>query len=128
MNRESRRLAGILLIILPRSRLCSGDSRKAAGTSLSTIPLLIGSSFQRCWPEGMVFPHDFGFVPSTKGADGDPIDILVLGDEPTFPGCSLECRLLGSWRLNRKQWTRKRNFSRLIAVAEQSAEMSYLES
>ena len=46
-------------------------------------------------PEGMVFPYDFGFVPSTKGEDGDPVDVLVLADEPTFPGCLLECRLVG---------------------------------
>ena len=46
-------------------------------------------------PEGMVFPYDFGFVPATKGPDGDPIDVLVLLDEPTFPGCLVECRLIG---------------------------------
>src|SRR6187397_2515854 len=46
-------------------------------------------------PEGMVFPYDFGFVPSTNGDDGDPVDVLVLMDEPTFPGCLLECRLVG---------------------------------
>jgi inorganic pyrophosphatase len=46
-------------------------------------------------PAGMVFPYDFGFVPSTKADDGDPVDVLVLMDEPAFPGCVLECRLIG---------------------------------
>ena len=46
-------------------------------------------------PEGMVFPYDFGFVPSTKAADGDPLDVLMLMDEATFPGCLVECRLIG---------------------------------
>ena len=46
-------------------------------------------------PEGMMFPYDFGFVPSSTGGDGDPLDVLVLMDEPTFPGCLLECRLIG---------------------------------
>ena len=41
-------------------------------------------------PEGMVFPYDFGFVPSTKAEDGDPLDVLVLTDEPLFPGLSLD--------------------------------------
>ena len=38
-------------------------------------------------PEGMSFPYDFGFVPSTLGEDGDPLDILVLMDTPVIPGC-----------------------------------------
>src|SRR5437870_2951630 len=46
-------------------------------------------------PTGMAFPYDFGFVPSTEAEDGDPIDVLVLMDEPAFPGCVLKCRLIG---------------------------------
>jgi len=43
----------------------------------------------------MVFPYDFGFVPSTVADDGDPVDVLVLMDEPAFPGCLVKCRLIG---------------------------------
>jgi inorganic pyrophosphatase len=46
-------------------------------------------------PAGMAFPYDFGFVPSTKADDGDPVDVLVLMDEPAFPGCALACRPIG---------------------------------
>lgn len=46
-------------------------------------------------PAGMAFPYDFGFVPSTLADDGDPIDVLVLMDEPAFPGCVLSCRPIG---------------------------------
>jgi len=46
-------------------------------------------------PTGMAFPYDFGFVPSTEAEDGDPIDVLVLMDEPAFPGCVLKCRTIG---------------------------------
>src|SRR5437588_6840231 len=46
-------------------------------------------------PEGMVFPHDFGFIPSTEADDGDPVDVLILMDEPAFPGCVLKARLVG---------------------------------
>src|SRR3954463_445459 len=38
-------------------------------------------------PAGMTFPYDFGFVPSTEADDGDPVDVLVLMDEPAFAGC-----------------------------------------
>src|SRR6202035_2091040 len=41
------------------------------------------------------FPYDFGFIPRTKAEDGDPVDVLVLMDEPAFPGCVLKCRLVG---------------------------------
>jgi inorganic pyrophosphatase len=46
-------------------------------------------------PAGMTFPYDFGFVPSTEADDGDPVDVLVLMDEPAFPGCILTCRPIG---------------------------------
>jgi inorganic pyrophosphatase len=46
-------------------------------------------------PAGMAFPYDFGFVPSTKADDGDPVDVLVLMDEPAFAGCVLMCRPIG---------------------------------
>ncbi len=46
-------------------------------------------------PAGMIFPYDFGFVPSTLAEDGDPLDVLVLMDEPAFPGCVLDARVIG---------------------------------
>src|ERR1700747_1276751 len=45
--------------------------------------------------EGMMFPFDFGFIPSTLGDDGDPLDILVLMDAPTHVGCLIDVRLIG---------------------------------
>ena len=47
-------------------------------------------------PEGMCFPLDFGFVPSTRAQDGDPLDILVLHDEPIAVGALAEVRLIGA--------------------------------
>jgi inorganic pyrophosphatase len=46
-------------------------------------------------PEGSVFPYDFGFVPSTLGEDGDPLDVLVLLDESVPTGCLISARLIG---------------------------------
>jgi inorganic pyrophosphatase len=40
-------------------------------------------------------PFDFGFIPSTLGGDGDPLDILVLMDAPAHVGCLIEVRLIG---------------------------------
>jgi inorganic pyrophosphatase len=67
-------------------------------------------------PVGMSFPYDFGFVPSTKAEDGDPLDALVLMDEPAFPGCVLKCRLIGLIEAEQQEGrTRQRN-DRIIAI------------
>ena len=42
-----------------------------------------------------VYPSDYGFVPDTLAEDGDPLDVLVLLAEPTFPGCHVDARPLG---------------------------------
>lgn len=50
---------------------------------------------KRLLPDGMSFPLDFGFVPGTLAADGDPLDIEILNDEPACVGAMVECRLVG---------------------------------
>jgi hypothetical protein len=52
-------------------------------------------SLTKVLPAGMEFPYDFGFIPSTLAEDGDPLDALVLMDEPAFPRCRLTCRPIG---------------------------------
>lgn len=52
-------------------------------------------------PSGMTWPYDYGFIPRTKGEDGDPLDVLVLMDEPTFPGCVLRVRLIGAFSVEK---------------------------
>jgi len=70
-------------------------------------------------PAGAVFPFDFGFVPSTTGGDGDPLDVLVLMDEPAFAGCLVEARLVGVIEAEQteRDGETTRN-DRLIAVAD----------
>ncbi|MEI6407254.1 MAG: inorganic diphosphatase [Actinomycetes bacterium] len=45
------------------------------------------------------YPYDYGFVKSTLSNDGDPLDALVMLDEPTFPGCVVSCRVIGMYRM-----------------------------
>ena len=45
------------------------------------------------------YPSDYGFIEGTLGEDGDPLDALVLLEEPTFPGCQIRCRALGMFRM-----------------------------
>ncbi|HZP00081.1 MAG TPA: inorganic diphosphatase [Terriglobia bacterium] len=67
-------------------------------------------------PAGMTFPYDFGFVPSTMAEDGDPIDVLVLMDEPAFPGCVLSCRPIGVIEGEQKDKQGKERNDRIIAI------------
>lgn len=46
-------------------------------------------------PSGMVFPYDFGFIPDTKGEDGDPLDVIVISEFNSFPGIMIKCRIIG---------------------------------
>jgi inorganic pyrophosphatase len=80
-------------------------------------------TLKKVLPAGMAFPYDFGFIPSTKAEDGDPTDVLVLMDEPAFPGCLLECRAIGVIEgLQGKKKDGERN-DRIIAI--EAANHSY---
>ena len=45
------------------------------------------------------YPSDYGFIEDTLADDGDPLDALVLLEEPTFPGCLIRCRAIGMFRM-----------------------------
>jgi inorganic pyrophosphatase len=45
------------------------------------------------------YPADYGFIEHTLADDGDPLDALVLLEEPTFPGCLIRCRAIGMFRM-----------------------------
>jgi inorganic pyrophosphatase len=72
----------------------------------------------RILPRGMAFPYDFGSVPDTRGEDGDPVDVMVIADEPSFVGCVMTVRLIGvieARQLQGRKWIRN---DRLIAVPQ----------
>jgi inorganic pyrophosphatase len=69
-------------------------------------------------PAGMSFPYDFGFIPSTRGEDGDPVDVLLLMDEPAFPGCIVPARLIGVLEAEQTEDGKTVRNDRLVAVVE----------
>src|SRR5437868_11000095 len=71
-------------------------------------------------PEGLSFPFDFGFVPSTLAEDGDPLDIMILMDEPAHVGCVLTVRLIGVIEAEQSQNGKTTKNDRLIGVAVHS--------
>jgi len=71
-------------------------------------------------PAGMAFPYDFGFVPRTLAEDGDPVDVLVLMDEPAFPGCVLKCRLIGVIEGEQGDKKKRERNDRVVAVEKEN--------
>jgi inorganic pyrophosphatase len=70
---------------------------------------------------GLTYPYDWGFVPSTRGEDGDPLDVLVLHDSATPPGLVLKCKVIGVLEVLQSKKGKKgiRN-DRLLAVPRES--------
>jgi inorganic pyrophosphatase len=75
-------------------------------------------ALKKVLPAGMVFPYDFGFLPQTLAADGDPIDVLLLMDEPAFSGCAVRARLIGVIEGEQIEGKKRIRNDRLLAVAE----------
>src|SRR5258706_12436859 len=79
-------------------------------------------------PEGMMFPFDFGFIPSTLGEDGDPVDILVLMDAPAHVGCLIEVRIIGIITAEQTEDGKTESNDRLLGVAVHSYDHENLQS
>jgi inorganic pyrophosphatase len=77
-------------------------------------------------PAGMAFPYDFGFIPSTLAEDGDPTDVLVLMDEPAFPGCLLKCRVVGVIEGVQGKKKKKERNDRIVAVEQENHSYAYV--
>jgi inorganic pyrophosphatase len=71
------------------------ESPRGSTVKLKHNPDLDVFSISRPLPLGLMYPCDWGFVPSTTGPDGDPIDVAVFWDVATFPGVVIPCRALG---------------------------------
>lgn len=69
-------------------------------------------------PVGMVFPFHFGFIPSTWAEDDGPLDVLVLLEEPAFPGCLVPARLLGAIEAKQTKKGKTLRNDRLITAAD----------
>lgn len=79
---------------------------------------------------GLVFPCDFGFLPSTRAEDGDPLDIMVLHDSGTFPGLVMRVRPIGVLAIEQKEPGKNLRNDRIVAVpsdAERARKLKQIE-
>jgi inorganic pyrophosphatase len=97
------------------------ESPRGSTVKLKWDPELGATSISRPLAPGLSYPHDWGFVPSTKGPDGDPLDALVFWDVSSFPGVVIPCRALAVVQLEQNRQghpgERVRN-DRLVAVPD----------
>jgi inorganic pyrophosphatase len=84
-------------------------------------------ALKRALPEGMMFPFNFGFIPSTQAEDGDPLDILILNEEPLVPGCLIKVRLLGAIKARQTEDGKTIRNDRLIGLAIGKETPTFLE-
>jgi inorganic pyrophosphatase len=80
------------------------ESPRGSQLKLKYEPRWDAMSASRPLPLGVAFPYDWGFIPSTRAADGDPLDAMVLWDVSSHPGVVLQCRAIGVLKVeqNRK--------------------------
>jgi inorganic pyrophosphatase len=92
------------------------ESPRGATVKLKYEPSLNAFKVKRSLPQGLAYPFDWGFVPGTLGADGDPVDALVLHATGTYPGVVMDCRALGVVHVTQKKPSGRIANPRVIVV------------
>lgn len=113
-------IAGLRTYDAERRLLAVIEAPRGSANKLKFDPATGVFMLHKVLPPGCVFPFDFGFVPGTLGADGDPLDVLVLMDEAAAPGVVVPCRLLGVIEATQREAAAPRatRNDRLLAVAD----------
>lgn len=71
-------------------------------------------------PASLAFPFDFGFIPNSKGEDKDPIDVMAISEFTAFPGCVIDCRIIGCIQAEQPVEGKKIRNDRFLAIPQQS--------
>jgi inorganic pyrophosphatase len=94
----------------PRGSTCKLDFDPDLGVFTLAKPLMAGLSY----------PFDWGFIPSTKAPDGDPLDVLIIHDARTYPGVVLKCRPVGVLEVEQTSGAKRERNDRIFAVPDRS--------
>lgn len=92
------------------------ESPRGATLKYKYSPEFAAVMLSRPLPAGLAYPYDWGFVPSTRAADGDPLDAFVVWDASSFPGVVIECRPIGVLKVSQQPQGRERERNDRLAV------------
>jgi len=109
---------------MPRARRDDGsinvivETPRGSSAKFKFDPETGAMMLSRPLPIGIVYPYDWGFIPSTRAADGDPLDAMILWDGIGFPGLVVASRLIGLLRVEQKgrEAGRRERNDRLFAL------------
>lgn len=87
------------------------ETPKGSAEKYDYVPNTPFFKMKKILPSGMVFPYDFGFIPNTKGDDGDPLDVIVISEFKSFPGIIMKCRIIGGIKAEQSE---EKNSKRMI--------------
>src|SRR5437763_109763 len=92
------------------------ETPRGARAKLTYDPDLRVFMLSKSLMAGLTYPHDWGFVPSTKADDGDPVDVLVIHEAATFPGLVMKCKVIGVLEILEHDGKQKQRNDRVMAV------------
>jgi len=87
------------------------ETPKGSAQKYDYVPNTPFFKLKKILPSGMVFPYDFGFIPKTKGEDGDPLDVIVISEFNSFPGVIIKCRVIGGIKAEQSE---EKNSNKMI--------------
>ncbi|MDC0710468.1 inorganic diphosphatase [Stigmatella sp. ncwal1] len=106
------------------------ESPRGSTVKLKYEPTLRAFTISRPLTRGLQYPYDWGFIPGTRGPDGDPLDAMVYWDVATWPGVVLPCRALGVLQVDQKtsDGTGRERNDRLLVVPVSAVRAGHLRS
>src|SRR3977135_2419915 len=96
------------------------ETPRGSRAKLEFDPKLRAFTLAKPLMAGLSYPYDWGFIPSTEAADGEPIDVLVLHDAATYPGLVLCCKPIGVLEVLQITRNKKERNDRIFAVPDRS--------
>ena len=96
------------------------ETPRGSRVKLEFDPKLVAFPLSKPLLAGLTYPYDWGFLPSTRAEDGDPLDVLIIHDAATYPGLVLKCKPIGVLEVVQTSKGKKERNDRVFVVPDRS--------